>query len=1181
MTADGVDNGRLMAPRFKALHSLPSAGAENPIIVNTPRPGKLLHHCARLFATLTVAILALIVAAMVLLESGVGDAPLADRAQQILQHAVGDRFIAKVEGASLRLAQGGSIAIEAKGVHLEDAISKQEAVSALSVQIALQARPLLSGELRVSHITIDGGYVDIENLARSGGQSQPDTMQFRIENLGSMVDRTMEGLTAAANVMEERGTRRILLKDAVVTGIGKSVSPDGARSIEREIDIVSAEITESLDDGLKFTANVKFAEQAIQLNAHAQPPEDGEAGSELTGHISGLKIGDMIREFTGNPKRKFRLESSAEIDITARQSTVDKAPELQADLRLSPGELFMDGVASELKSSFIQLALDTQRKTLDFRPSELNIGASTYNFNGAIIDLENLPGQTESGFGLDLLVDNATVAPGDSSEPPVTVAMKALARFVRSENRLYIDDFIVSGSNGAMFSSASVQFSETSPEVSFVANIEKMDTATIKQLWPYWIAKQARNWVHNNLFGGTIGDGSIRVFIPEGRMAKALPNSLNLDRNQLQIAFNVTNARFDVAGDIPPVREADGLLSLRGQRLELQIEKGNSYFTTGRTVGISNGTFVIPDTNANPLMAQLDIGVSGDASAVAELVSYRPINALERTPYKPEDFEGPVTSNLDVTFGLVQQQNPPKPDWNVELDLGGVSVGPRIDGVKVTDAQGKMLVDPEKIVFDTDASLDGITGHLDFTEPLDLSKGVEADRVVHLIMDNKDRAQIAAQLNTFIDGTADLTARLHGDGKQDVTADLTRARLILPWIGWSKGKGIKASATFTLTAKSGGPPRTDDETARLPDNISVDDLVLKGDGFSARGKLRFDKGELVSADFSQVTLNRNDNFAVKVARDGSTYKISVDGKEIDLRSSIKEFLSETSGSGGETVDDRVDLDIRTSRALGFGGEALRDFRMTYSGRGGAILALDLSASTEKGLPVEAKSSGDGSRTALALTSADAGAVARYLDIYDNAQGGTINANLTRVGEGPYIGTVDIRDFDIVGEERLQSLVSSRPEGGKSLNQAVRRDIDVGRVHFDHAYAKVDKGPGYLKLSDGIARGPLLGFAYQGTVYDDRNGMNIAGTFMPAYGLNRIFGEIPILGAILGNGRDRGLIGITFRLSGDFDDPKLEINPISIIAPGIFRSIFQFNAGDTGGQTNRDNKRRSGTVENNR
>ena len=33
--------------------------------------------------------------------------------------------------------------------------------------------------------------------------------------------------------------------------------------------------------------------------------------------------------------------------------------------------------------------------------------------------------------------------------------------------------------------------------------------------------------------------------------------------------------------------------------------------------------------------------------------------------------------------------------------------------------------------------------------------------------------------------------------------------------------------------------------------------------------------------------------------------------------------------------------------------------------------------------------------------------------------------------------------------------------------------------------------------------------------------------MPAYGLNRLFAELPIIGILLGNGNDRGLIGITW------------------------------------------------------
>ena len=51
--------------------------------------------------------------------------------------------------------------------------------------------------------------------------------------------------------------------------------------------------------------------------------------------------------------------------------------------------------------------------------------------------------------------------------------------------------------------------------------------------------------------------------------------------------------------------------------------------------------------------------------------------------------------------------------------------------------------------------------------------------------------------------------------------------------------------------------------------------------------------------------------------------------------------------------------------------------------------------------------------------------------------------------------------------------------------------------------------------------------------------------------------LPLVGAILGNGRDRGLIGVTYRLRGNVKKPELEINPLSVIAPGIFRSIFEY------------------------
>lgn len=1164
MTADDGDQKKREEHRAAALHSMPSANAEDAIIVNTPHKRGFVHGCARLFAGVTAAIVVVLLIGVLLIDAGIGDGPLTNRAQILLQDAVGDRFIAKVDAAGFSFAGDGRIAIEARGVRIYNSDDGEEAVSALEVRIALHVLPLLSGHLSVSHIEIDGGFVDIARLDLGNlmTEATESAGPFRIDNMEAMVNRTIAALRAANTTMERRETDRVVFKDWVIAGLGQRTRDATGTSAERVIDVTAAEITTAPDTGLDLDARISFGGQDIHIDARTLMADETAGGKRLTAEVTGVHVGDMIREFTGDPKQKFRLESSAQIEITAQEASDDTPASLHADLQLGAGELFMDGVAAELKRSDIRLMLDPDRKSLEFRPSRLNIGASSYSFNGGIIDLDNLPGQSEQGFGIDLLVDHAILSPRDSSEAPVAVAMKAFARYVKAESRLYIDDFIISGTQGAMFSSASIRFTDTSPEVSFVANVEKMDTATVKQLWPYWLAKQPRRWVHQNAFGGTVTDGSIRIFIPEGRMAEALPGPMRLDHNQLQIAFDIEDARFDVAGDIPPVREANGTLTLRGPRFELAIDKGKSYFPTGRTVEIAGGSFLIPQTDAMPLMAHLDISVSGDASAVAELSSYRPINALERTSYQPEDFDGPVTSQIDVVFGVIQNQNPPSPDWKVEIDLDGVSVGPPIDGVKVSDAGGKMFVDPEKIVFDTDAALDGMVGHLDFTEPLDTATGPDRDRTVSLTMDNADRAQFAAQLNQFIDGTISVTAKLHDDRRQEISVDLTEAKLMLPWIGWSKGKGIQARATFVMTAEGAQATGSAVDGTRPPEKISIDDMVITGEGFSMRGSLRLDKGELVSATITQATLNRNDSFSARVARSGGAYKINVSGRAVDLRSAIKTFMSETDGgASGTGTAPQVEIVMNADRATGFGNEVLSDFKMDYVGRGSRILSLDLTASTSNGLPIEVNSVESEGGSTLTLKSANAGITARFLDTYDKIEGGTLNATLRRQASGPYLGTIEIRDFDIVGEERLRSLVSSRSEGGQSLNQAAGQPIEVGHVHFDVASAKIDKGVGYLKLSDGIARGSTVGFAFQGTVYDKDGRMDITGTFMPAYGLNRIFGEIPIIGALLGNRRERALIGITFRLTGSLDDPKLAINPISAIAPGVFRSIFEFRPHD--------------------
>ncbi len=47
--------------------------------------------------------------------------------------------------------------------------------------------------------------------------------------------------------------------------------------------------------------------------------------------------------------------------------------------------------------------------------------------------------------------------------------------------------------------------------------------------------------------------------------------------------------------------------------------------------------------------------------------------------------------------------------------------------------------------------------------------------------------------------------------------------------------------------------------------------------------------------------------------------------------------------------------------------------------------------------------------------------------------------------------------------------------------------------------------------------------------------------------------------VLGGGLDEGLVGMTFTARGSLANPKLRTNPISALAPGFLRKLFESQA----------------------
>lgn len=146
------------------------------------------------------------------------------------------------------------------------------------------------------------------------------------------------------------------------------------------------------------------------------------------------------------------------------------------------------------------------------------------------------------------------------------------------------------------------------------------------------------------------------------------------------------------------------------------------------------------------------------------------------------------------------------------------------------------------------------------------------------------------------------------------------------------------------------------------------------------------------------------------------------------------------------------------------------------------------------------------------------------------------------------GLINVRDFTVKGEAALERAAAGAP-GGTSSGLA-----------FSRLRAEFTRQNGQLSIRDGVVKGPTIGATIEGSIDYPANQVRMSGTFVPMYGLNNMFGQIPIVGLFLGGGSNEGLIGVTYEVVGTPGQPVLRVNPISAMAPGVLRKIFEFNTG---------------------
>ena len=1124
-----------------SLDHLPSAQVDDPLIVHVPERSRRnrshVWHVCRM-TLVFVAFLAIIVGAVIAtIESGILNEPLSQKAQVALDKAIGPRYKAEVGATVVRFTSGMRLALEAHDVNVIDQDSGKHLSTMSAVNMELDPLALLEGRVEVASVAAEGIALDTSLLP----QSNPiDLTALRVDALPLALTAAFDNLDFLERFVQRGGTNSVR-----ISGFSVKLARQEGDPISLVVDNLTFEQTEP--NSLHLYGQVAVNGSVATLDVKAAQQETGHTSS-LIAKISNLDLKPLTMAYDANGTPRQGLMSFADVTLSAAKGAPGTDPKLNAAIDIQPGVLYMDRDAQDLTQANINLAYNFDRQTLEIAPSKAQFVGTTVPFSGALIDLDRVDANAGKGFGIDFLIKNGMAASSISEEKPVSFDGQATGRFLAATKEFQFDNIGISTPQGALFGSLHMKLGDSSPEISFGGRADKLDTTAVKQLWPFWMASKPRVWVEGNLFGGSLTNAVISVFIPAGRLREASQTGkLQLGKNELHIAFDIDGARLNVPGEIPPLRDTKAHFDLTGPTMGVAIETATSYFPTGRTVTLNDSSFSIPATYDKPLMADLDLKISGTGDAVGELLTYKPLEVLQRTEFKPDDFNGKIVAKVKAQIGLLSDQKPPPPDWEAKLELNNVDLLKPMNNRKITNMTGEIDADPQSVHLQAQAQIDGIPAQIDMTEPTDSKSTVKRGRVITATLTDAQRNAVMPGLRDIIDGSVKVELTRIDDDRQGVKVDLSKAALTVPWIGWSKGSGIAASAQF----EASGP---DSQT-------TLKNFTLKGDGFGASGDLVISKGSLSSASFDSVKLSAIDDFGLSLKHSkGGSYDVVVSGNSADIRPILARLKTSSSGGqqgGGDDASASATVRVNLDKVVGFNDEAIGNLKGTYSITGGKTTAVDFSGVTRSGEAFVTQMS-KGSNGVIRITSGDAGAVARFTDLYKHLKGGLLNLSLRSTGQDNWDGSLDIRNFAIIDEKKLSTIVST-PSGknGKSLNAAVKDNIDTRSQSFQRGFARLVMRDGALSVENGVVRGVQVGATFQGTLKDASGKMDMTGTFMPAYGLNRLFAEVPIVGFLLGNGSDRGLIGITFRLTGSFDKPNMQINPLSIIAPGVFRQIFEF------------------------
>jgi hypothetical protein len=758
----------------------------------------------------------------------------------------------------------------------------------------------------------------------------------------------------------------------------------------------------------------------------------------------------------------------------------------------------------------------------------------------------------DRGFGLSgaegsLIAGAGRVSlPALFDEPADMDYGQALLRYDRAEDSLALEDILIDTGEPTLTGRLYLARGVSGLNLLFDAAVEKVPVGELAKYWPIPLSPRSREWVLKNIRQGIADRATVsltaRIDPPEeegGLFGKSHLRSLSgeMDYSGLSVSWIEGQPDFEQAS-------GHGTYDLEGMRL------GVSGARLGNGISISGGSVELSGMHEHASRADITLDCGGQLSTLAEILDGPHLRLFSGSDLPLEGMSGRMEGRVKLGFPLGHALTVEDVRAEAQGRLSGVSLPAGLAEPPVTDGSFSLSLTPDRLELDGNARILGMATALTWTERFHpRADSPRRELAAEAPVSEADRAAFGltgpALRGLEISGPspAQLSWRLMPDGLALAEAhiDFSGASLSVPKLGEIKPAGTGSKLDFRLAWPKDGAPQIP-EFSYAADNGDV-----------MRGLLRLRREEgggiaLDSAELHPLRLRGNDVSAGLSRRDGGGWKLVLSGDRLDLSAFAP---GEDEGEFDPLAPPfPVDLDLDLAHLSLWKGFALDTLRLKalYDGRWWPhVEGTAISDAGEWRLLFLPDAGGD----VFYADFADAGAALNLFSERARLSGGRMRLSGRANAPGP---PLDLTGRIEIGPHRIRHA----PLLAQVLNAVsligIAQSLGGEGIGFQRLVADWRWHDGMISISDGRDSGPSIGFTVEGTWYRRDKTLDLAGTVVPIYTVNRVLGAIPIFGTILsGGGGD--MFAATYRIHGSVDRPEISVNPLAALAPGIIRHIF--------------------------